>query len=113
MTELHADLPSSGLEPGIDPADLATCIRVFDQLNELPIEHPDALVLRRATANLFKRIKKRRRVERRQQVRASDNAVIAATATGSPQRIDDETQGLPLISTVPGATAGSLLNPID
>ena len=33
----------------------------------------------------------------------------AATATGAPGRIDDETAGLPLVSTTAGATAGTLL----
>ena len=32
-----------------------------------------------------------------------------ATATGSPGRIDDETQGIPLVSSAQGATAGTLL----
>ncbi len=43
------------------------------------------------------------------QVSAADRAVIAATATGAPGRIDDETAGLPLVSSVAGATAGTLL----
>ena len=30
------------------------------------------------------------------------------TATGSPTRIDDETEGIPLVSNSPGATAGTL-----
>lgn len=96
---------------GIDPADLSVCLRVFRELNELPVEHPDALAVRRATAGLFKSVKKRRRNERRQEVLASDNAVIAATATGSPERIDDETQGLPLVSNTRGASAGQLIRP--
>lgn len=97
--------------PGVDPADLATCLRVFKQLDDLPVEHPDAIAVRRATAGLFKSVKKRRRIERRQEVMASDNAVIAATATGSPERIDDETQGLPLVSNAQGASAGKLIRP--
>jgi NAD(P)-dependent dehydrogenase (short-subunit alcohol dehydrogenase family) len=96
---------------GIDPNDLATCLRVFQELDDLPVEHPDAVAVRRATAGLFKSVKKRRRIEHREKVMASDNAVIAATATGSPERIDDETQGLPLVSNVEGATAGTLIRP--
>src|SRR5699024_10802021 len=42
---------------------------------------------------------------------AQDAAVVAATATGSPQRIDDETAGLPLVSQARGASAGTLLRP--
>ena len=34
--------------------------------------------------------------------------MIAATATGSPMRIDDETKGIPLVSTAQGAFAGEL-----
>ena len=42
---------------------------------------------------------------------AADRAVIAATATGAPDRIDDETQGLPLASSADGALAGTLIRP--
>ena len=45
----------------------------------------------------------------RDAVAEADRAVIAATVTGAPGRIDDETQGLPLVSTAAGATAGTLL----
>jgi len=52
-----------------------------------------------ATAGIFKSVKKARRHAKRDAVAAADEAVIAATATGAPGRIDDETQGLPLVST--------------
>ncbi|UZJ26595.1 SDR family NAD(P)-dependent oxidoreductase [Rhodococcus antarcticus] len=77
----------------------------------LPPEHPDVLALRRATAKMFKAVKVNRRVVRRDAVSAADRAVVAATATGSPDRIDDETQGIPLVSNAPGASAGTLLRP--
>jgi len=54
-------------------------------------------------------VKKARRTAKRDAVSAADRAVIAATATGAPGRIDDETAGLPLVSTAVGATAGTLL----
>ena len=98
MTEVHEgarpDVVVTGGadDAGIDPDDLATCLRVFEALNDLPVEHPDSIAIQRATAGLFKTVRKRRRVERRQEVLAQDNAVIAATATGSPDRIDDETR---------------------
>ena len=98
-------------EPGIDPNDLQTCLRVFEQLNDLPVEHPDSIAIQRATAGLFKTVRKRRRTQRRQEVLSNDNAVIAATATGSPDRIDDETQGLPIVSKTHGASAGTLIRP--
>jgi NAD(P)-dependent dehydrogenase (short-subunit alcohol dehydrogenase family) len=42
-------------------------------------------------------------------VLARDGAVTAATATGAPGRIDDETRGLPLVTGTGGASAGTLL----
>lgn len=67
------------------------------------------MAVRRATAGVFKAVKQARRHARRDAVAEADRAVIAATATGAPGRIDDETQGLPLVSTAAGATAGTLL----
>ena len=78
------------------------------ELDGIPVEHPDAVRVRLATARLFKVVKERRRRERNAEVAAADKAVIAATATGAPGRIDDETQGIPLTSTAAGATAGVL-----
>ena len=94
---------------GIDPADLETTLRVLAALDELPVEHPDAVAVRRATAGVFKSVKLRRRVERRAAILAHDEAVTATTATGAPGRIDDETQGVPLVSRANGAGAGTLL----
>ncbi|MEI6623966.1 MAG: SDR family NAD(P)-dependent oxidoreductase, partial [Actinomycetes bacterium] len=98
-------------DSGIDPDDLATALAVFGQLQDLPVEHPDAVAVRRATAAMFKSIKKRRRADRHRQQLANDTAVVAATATGSPERIDDETRGLPLVSNTHGASAGTLVRP--
>jgi NAD(P)-dependent dehydrogenase (short-subunit alcohol dehydrogenase family) len=81
---------------GIDPAELQACLRVVAAAEALPVEHPDAVALRRATGSLFKTVKERRRAERRAAVLAADAAVTAATATGAAGRIDDETAGLPL-----------------
>lgn len=93
----------------IDPEKLATCLEVLAEVNALPPEHPDAVAVRRATAHVFKQVKKARRDAKRDAVAAADKAVIAATATGAPGRIDDETQGIPLVSTAVGASAGTLL----
>ncbi len=92
----------------IDPADLAACLRVLARLDELPVEHPDAVAVRRATAKVFKTVKERRRAERRTAILANDEAVTAATATGAPGRIDDETQGVALMPAAGGAYAGEL-----
>ncbi len=93
----------------IDPEKLSTCLQVLSEIEALPPEHPDALAVRRATAGLWKSVKLARRHARRDEVAAADHAVTAATATGAPGRIDDETEGLPLVSAAAGATAGTLL----
>jgi NAD(P)-dependent dehydrogenase (short-subunit alcohol dehydrogenase family) len=100
---------SSVPDNGIDPVDLKTCLRVLAELDRLPLEHPDAVAVRRATAAIFKTVKLRRRAERRAAILANDEVVTAATATGAPGRIDDETQGRPLLSRADGAGAGTLL----
>ncbi|NUP32016.1 MAG: SDR family oxidoreductase [Streptomycetaceae bacterium] len=94
--------------PGIDPERLATCLAVLRELDGLPTEHPDAIVVRNATSHIWKSLKERRRADRKAAVRANDDAVTAATATGSPDRIDDETQGIPISTSTVGALAGIL-----
>ncbi len=96
-------------EAGIDPDDLATCLRVIAQLDELPVEHPDNVAVRRATGRLYKVVRKRRKAERQRAVREADAAVFARTATAAPGRVDDETQGLPLRAGAAGSSAGTLL----
>ncbi|GIE86897.1 SDR family oxidoreductase [Actinoplanes regularis] len=100
----------TGSDPtlGVDPDRLAVCLAVLAEVEALPVEHPDAVRVRRATAGLFKTAKLERRRERRDAVLANDRAVTAATATGAPGRIDDETAGIPLKSTTAGASAGVL-----
>jgi len=93
----------------IDPEKLRTCLQVLADVESLPPEHPDAVAVRRATAGIFKSVRKARRHAKRDAVAEADKAVIAATATGAPGRIDDETAGLPLVSSVTGASAGTLL----
>jgi NAD(P)-dependent dehydrogenase (short-subunit alcohol dehydrogenase family) len=92
----------------IDPDKLRTCLQVLADVESLPSEHPDAIAVRRATAGIFKSVRKARRNAKRDEIAAADRAVIAATATGAPGRIDDETAGLPLVSTAAGASAGTL-----
>jgi NAD(P)-dependent dehydrogenase (short-subunit alcohol dehydrogenase family) len=93
---------------GVDPERLATCLAVLAEVEALPVDHPDAVAVRRATAGVFKTVKLRRRRERRDAVLAADRAVTAATATGAPDRIDDETAGLPLRPRTERPTAGVL-----
>ena len=94
---------------GAEPGELAICLRVLALVETLPPEHPDAIAVRRATGRIFKMVKKARRVERRDAVAAADRAVVAVTATGSAQRIDDETEGIRLVPNVTGAHAGSYI----
>jgi NAD(P)-dependent dehydrogenase (short-subunit alcohol dehydrogenase family) len=95
--------------PGIDPEKLAVTLEVLGRLNELDEEHPDFLTVRRATAQMFKSVKKARRLELRAQVADADRSVVAATATGAADRIDDETRGIPLATSTEAPTAGTLL----
>jgi NAD(P)-dependent dehydrogenase (short-subunit alcohol dehydrogenase family) len=93
----------------IDADRLRIALEVLAEVDALAPEHPDAVAVRLATARIFKSAKKQRRAERRQAVADADRAVVAATATGSPGRIDDETEGIPLTSTAAGARAGTLI----
>ncbi|WP_067693460.1 SDR family NAD(P)-dependent oxidoreductase [Nocardia jejuensis] len=95
----------------IDPDDLAVCLRVLEQAGQLDKEHPDSVAVQRAVSHMFKKFKLRRRTEARDAVANADKAVVANTATGSPQRIDDETAGIPISSATEAGTAGTLLKP--
>jgi NAD(P)-dependent dehydrogenase (short-subunit alcohol dehydrogenase family) len=98
-----------GIDPGIDPEKLAVTLEVLSQLNELDEKHPDFLTVRRATAQMFKSVKKARRLELRAMVADADRSVVAATATGAADRIDDETRGIPLATSTEAPSAGTLL----
>ena len=93
---------------GIDPVRMAIALEVFEELDELPVDHPQAIEVRRATARLYKTVKQRNRKEKRSAVVAADEAVTAGTATGAPGRIDDETQGLALTASTTAPTVGVL-----
>ena len=111
MTPQNLDASETLEQSGIDPQELARCLEVLALVETLPPEHPDAVAVRRATGRIFKTVKKMRRNERRDAISAADRAVVAATATGSPQRIDDETEGIPLVSNATGALAGVFIRP--
>ena len=89
----------------IDPEDLEVCLRVIAEIDELPIDHPDAIAIQRATS-ASTRPSQRRRAERREAIASADRAVTEATATAAPGRIDDETRGLPLQPRAAGRTRG-------
>ncbi|HWV50832.1 MAG TPA: SDR family NAD(P)-dependent oxidoreductase, partial [Microbacterium sp.] len=105
------DNHSAVLDSGIDPADLETTLRVLSALHEIDQEHPDFITVRRATAAMFKAAKRVRRKEIRDAIAEADKAVVANTATGAPDRIDDETRGIPLAASTEAPTAGTLLKP--
>jgi NAD(P)-dependent dehydrogenase (short-subunit alcohol dehydrogenase family) len=100
--------PRENAASGIDPADLATALRVLESMAGLDEEHPDFVSVRRATAAMFKAVKKERRLALRAAVADADKAVIAATATGASDRIDDETKGIPLATRTATPSAGTL-----
>jgi NAD(P)-dependent dehydrogenase (short-subunit alcohol dehydrogenase family) len=96
---------------GISAERMAECLRVLAEVDELPVDHPDAVAIRRATARVFKVAKQQRRSDKRRSVTAADEAVTSLTATGAPDRIDDETRGIPLAATAETAVVGTLQRP--
>ncbi|MBZ5734600.1 SDR family NAD(P)-dependent oxidoreductase [Nocardioides sp. TRM66260-LWL] len=100
-------------EPGLDPDDLAAALRVLEAVRHLPEDHPDVTTVKRAASHMYKAVKADRKRRKRDAELAHDRAVLELTATGSALRIDDETAGLPLVSSAPGAFAGELLQPRD
>src|SRR5690606_36537746 len=85
---MTADAPSpQQFDGGIAPHDLEVTLRVLASLNELDEEHPDFITVRQATARMFKSVKQNRRLEKRALIAEADRAVVAATATGAPDRI--------------------------
>ena len=110
MPEPSAPAPSSpAVGIGIDADDLAATLRVLQSIHELDETHPDFVTVRHATGSMFKVVKEHRRGLKRAAVRENDKAVVAGTATGAPDRIDDETRGLALTSGVEAPTAGTLM----
>jgi hypothetical protein len=95
-------------EVEIDPADLAATLRVLSTLHTLDHEHADFIAVRHATAHMFRAVKVHRRLAKRAEVADADRAVIEATATGSPDRIDDETRGVNISSSTGAQFAGKL-----
>lgn len=84
---------------------------MLEQLHDLPPDHPDITTVKHAASHMYKALKRERKLRKREAELTADRLVTEATATGSPMRIDDETQGIPLVSSAPGAFAGELLNP--
>ena len=87
----------------IDPDDLEAFRRVVARARRCRPSTPTPSPCGAPTAASSRAAKLRRRAERRDAILADDEAVTAATATGAPGRIDDETAGLPLAPTAPAA----------
>ena len=89
------DDPADLTGAGIDPGELAVCLKVLAQVEHLADDHPDFVAVRLATARIFKAAKEHRRRERRAAILANDAAVTAATATGAPGRRGQPPAGVP------------------
>ncbi|MET0930200.1 MAG: SDR family NAD(P)-dependent oxidoreductase [Aeromicrobium sp.] len=100
---------SSPRVTGFDEHELATALKVLGEAQFLEEEDEAYVALRRACGKFYKDVKKQRRLAKRAEVAAADRAVVETTATGSATRIDDETEGIPLVSNTAGATAGTLI----
>ena len=72
--------------PSIDPTELETTLKVLSQLADIDEEHPDFVAVRRATAKMFKAVKKTRRLEKRAEIAEADRSVIAATVLVDARR---------------------------
>lgn len=93
----------------IDPAELEIALRVLDAASSLDKSDPAYLALQRHTGKLYRDVKRQSRRDKRQRIADADRAVVAATATGAPDRIDDETRGIPLATRVETRYAGELI----
>jgi len=103
------DLPAVPVT--IDAADLEVTLRTLAKLAHLEDDDPNYVTVRQATAKMFKDVKRVGRLEKRARIADADRAVVAATATGAPDRIDDETRGIPLATRAAAPTAGELIKP--
>ena len=95
----------------VDPDELATALKVLGQLPDLDPDDPAIQAVKRAASRMYKHVRKARRRDAKQPQVEHDEAILAATATGSPMRIDDETKGILLTVPPVGTTAGELLKP--
>jgi hypothetical protein len=92
-SESDPPAPPTGDPAGLDPADLATTLRVLAELDTLDDDHPHFVAVRQATAKMFRAVKQARKLEARERDAAADRAVVAATATGAPDRLDEHRSG--------------------
>lgn len=91
--------------------ELATALKVLSVVHTLDSADERHIAVRRATSNMFKAAKRYRKSQKRAEISAADRALIERTATGSPQRLDDETLGLDLSTPTQGQSAGEFRKP--
>ena len=91
--------------------ELATALKVLAVVHQLDPTDERHIAVRRATSNMFKAAKRYRKSQKRAEISAADRAVIERTATGSPNRLDDETLGLDLSTPTEGHSAGEFRRP--
>ena len=102
-----------GSTGGIAPERFQTAIEVLEELTQLDVDHPDQVRMKAACNRFNRAIRSERKRLEREPIETHDNGILSLTATGSPERIDDETAGIPLVSHAPGAIAGILQEPRD
>lgn len=89
--------------------EVEAALRVLAQVRGLPVDDPVRLRVQRAVDGLVKDGQKQRRAERRRRTAAGDRAVVAAAATGAPDRPD----GVPVATTPPKATNRAENPPVE
>ena len=109
MRQSHVPIKEPPPTNGIDPADLQVTLRVLAQVAKLEKTDPLFVTVRNAAAVMVKESKRVHKLAARARIQANDRAVVAATATGAPDRIDDETRGVQISGSATGAIAGTLL----
>lgn len=110
MTE-HTSPAAAGDPELFTAEELATALKVLSVVHQLDSEDERHIAVRRATSNMFKAAKRYRKSQKRAEISAADRALIERTATGSPQRLDDETLGLDLSTPTLEQSAGEFRKP--
>lgn len=115
---MHADFSDTSFDDvPFDRADLEACLKVLGGIHTLDNDDARFIAVRRATSSMFKDVKKHRRREAREAILAADRETMERTATGAADRLDDETHGRDLHSSLPddvaerGASVGHYIQP--
>ncbi|MET8509589.1 SDR family NAD(P)-dependent oxidoreductase [Streptomyces sp. NPDC004787] len=73
----------------MDGEHVRDCLRLLRQAQELPLDDAERRLLEQAASDFVRDSRRRRRAQVRAERRAADAKIIAATATGAPDRIMD------------------------